>query len=42
MLCEDENDKLAVCDDALIDESPISFLKSLIYTMEENTIIYSI
>jgi hypothetical protein len=32
MLCEDENDKLVVSDDALIHESPISFLKSLIYT----------
>ena len=35
MLCEDKNDKLAGCDDALIHESPILFLKSPIYTTED-------
>jgi hypothetical protein len=35
MLCEDKNDELAGCDDALIHESPILFLKSPIYTIEE-------
>jgi hypothetical protein len=32
---EDKNDELAGCDDALIHESPILFLKSHIYTIEE-------
>jgi hypothetical protein len=32
---EDKNDELARCDDALIRESPILFLKSPIYTIEE-------
>ena len=35
MLCEDENDKLAGCNNALIIKSSISFLKSPIYTIEE-------
>jgi hypothetical protein len=32
---EDKNDELAGCDDALIHESPMLFLKSPIYTIEE-------
>jgi hypothetical protein len=32
MLCEYGNDKLVGCDDSLINESPISFFKSTIYT----------
>jgi hypothetical protein len=32
---EDKNDELAGCDDALIHWSPILFLKSPIYTIEE-------
>jgi hypothetical protein len=32
---EDKNDELPDCDDALIYESPILFLKSPIYTIEE-------
>jgi hypothetical protein len=32
---EDKNDEFASCDDALIHENPILFLKSPIYTMEE-------
>jgi hypothetical protein len=32
---EDKNDELAGCDDTLIYESPMLFLKSRIYTMEE-------
>ena len=28
MLCEDENDKLAICDNALIHENPMLLLKS--------------
>jgi hypothetical protein len=32
---EDKNDELAGCDDALIHESPILFLKSPIYTTEQ-------
>jgi hypothetical protein len=35
MLCEDENDKLVVCDNALIHENPMLLLKSPIYTIEE-------
>jgi hypothetical protein len=31
MLCEDTNDKIAGCDDALIHESPILFLKLITY-----------
>ena len=34
-LCEYNNDLLVVRDDTLIHESPISFLKSPIYTIEE-------
>jgi hypothetical protein len=34
-ILEDKNDELAGCDDALIHESPILFLKSPIYTIEE-------
>ena len=33
--CEDKNDKISVCDDNLIHESPILFLSSPIYTIEE-------
>jgi hypothetical protein len=32
---EDKNDELAICDDAIIHESPMLFLKSPIYTIEE-------
>jgi hypothetical protein len=32
---EDKNDELSGCDDALIHDSPILFLKSPIYTIEE-------
>jgi hypothetical protein len=32
---EDKNDEFASCDDALIHENPILFVKSPIYTMEE-------
>jgi len=35
MLCEDKNDKISGCNDALIHESPILFLKSPIHTIEE-------
>jgi hypothetical protein len=35
MLCDDKNDELADCDDALIHESPILFLKYPIYTIKE-------
>jgi hypothetical protein len=35
MLCEDENDKLSVCDNALIHENPLLLLKYHVYTIEE-------